>query len=329
VNDISPDADRPARPYIGNPPTTEADARPQSQSAFPPAYSSSPPQPRTAPVYANSALNKPTPPTPVSPAVVGRGGSTSAPGPSGITGEPPSARWPRPRAEDEGSSMLTVSGGTDSDGLPTRAPRPRKVEQITGERAAQAFVNTQAAQRAWYLCPYYVEDELRVDPYDGSVKAGTLRALVERLTVDPFSAYMMMVVCNLFKLTRVDIFPGLPQEKAFRHVFLSTFRSFATADEVFALLVDRYEMDHPDGLSTEEFEDWKEKKLRPTQKRVLTCLTIWLESDMLHEDPDIANRLQGFLSHIVTPPPLALTARLILQSLERLVSYFKASPSLR
>jgi son of sevenless-like protein len=79
-------------------------------------------------------------------------------------------------------------------------------------------------------------------------------------------------------------------------------------------------MHDPAGLTSSQIKDWTEKKLRPTQKRVLTVLTTWLEDyALLTEEPHIARRLTDFLSMIVEPPALALTARLILQSLERLV----------
>lgn len=80
-------------------------------------------------------------------------------------------------------------------------------------------------------------------------------------------------------------------------------------------------MDQSGNLSLEEFEEWKEKKLRSTQKRVLTVLTMWLEDHrLLDEEPHMAKQLTEFLSLIVTPEPLAITAKLMLESLERLVS---------
>jgi son of sevenless-like protein len=112
----------------------------------------------------------------------------------------------------------------------------------------------------------------------------------------------------------------MAQETAFRNMFLMTFRCFTSPDRFFELLVERYQMDHPASLSTEEFEEWKEKKLRPTQKRVLTILTMWLEDHkLLDEEPHIGQQLTEFLSLIVTPEPLAITARLIQEDLERLV----------
>jgi son of sevenless-like protein len=101
-----------------------------------------------------------------------------------------------------------------------------------------------------------------------------------------------------------------------------TFRTFATATEVFGLLAAQYESDSPPNLSEEEFEQWKHEKLRPTQKRVLTVLTMWLEEyDLLNQDSEVAPKLQDFLRLIVTPPALALTAKHMLKSLERLVSF--------
>jgi len=92
--------------------------------------------------------------------------------------------------------------------------------------------------------------------------------------------------------------------------------------EVFDLLVAQYEMEAPPNLSVEEFDHWRREKLRPTQKRVLTVLTMWLEEyDLLNQDPEVAPKLQDFLSLIVSPATLALTTKHILKSLERLVRF--------
>lgn len=88
------------------------------------------------------------------------------------------------------------------------------------------------------------------------------------------------------------------------------------------MLVDIYRMDHPDDLTDSEFQEWKEKCLLPKQRLVLTIFTIWLEDHrLLEEEPHIAQRLTDFLNLITTPAPLALTAKLIIQSVERLVCY--------
>jgi son of sevenless-like protein len=49
---------------------------------------------------------------------------------------------------------------------------------------------------------------------------------------------------------------------------------------------------------------------------------MWLEEyDLLNQDSEVAPKLQDFLRLIVTPPALALTAKHMLKSLERLVSF--------
>jgi hypothetical protein len=101
-----------------------------------------------------------------------------------------------------------------------------------------------------------------------------------------------------------------------------TFRTFSTPDKVFELLTDLYRMDSPAGVNQMEFREWREKRFHPTRKRVLTVLTMWLEDHgLLQEEPHIAQRLTDFLTQIVEPSPLALTAKLMLQSLERLVRF--------
>jgi len=133
---------------------------------------------------------------------------------------------------------------------------------------------------------------------DGTVNAGTLPALVERLTLDYLKP---------------------PQEIKFRHAFLSTFKSFTTADMVFDQLAGLFKMAPPVYLSEDEIEEWKEKKQKSTQQRVLTLFTIWLEDhNLIKQDPHIVHRLQGFLQSITDPHLLAIPAKLILEAIDRL-----------
>ncbi len=49
---------------------------------------------------------------------------------------------------------------------------------------------------------------------------------------------------------------------------------------------------------------------------------MWLEEyDLLNQDPEVAPKLQDFLALVISPPTLALTAKHMLRSLERLVSF--------
>jgi son of sevenless-like protein len=54
-------------------------------------------------------------------------------------------------------------------------------------------------------------------------------------------------------------------EIEFRETFLSTYRAFTDAHTLVDLLVKRYEMDQPGDLTADEFDQWKDMKLRPTQ----------------------------------------------------------------
>jgi son of sevenless-like protein len=88
------------------------------------------------------------------------------------------------------------------------------------------------------------------------------------------------------------------------------------------MLVGHYKHSPPDGMTIQDIDDWRERKLRPTQDCVLMCLTAWLEDyNMLNEEPDVARQLQEFLSHIQEPSKLALAARVLQDSLSKLVSH--------
>ncbi|KAI0673621.1 ras GEF [Trametes maxima] len=185
------------------------------------------------------------------------------------------------------------------------ATRPDKIKQITGDDEAQAFHDARLVHGTWYLRPMYGEDEIQFQP-DGGVSAGTLRALVERLTVD---------------------FPKPIQETRYRQAFLTTYKSFATAEQVFDLLLAQYNISHPTALNLKELEQWKEKKLKPTRRRVLAVLNVWTEEyGLLQDDAYLARRLVDFLSSITSPPQLANSAREVLKSLEHFISVIPPTP---
>lgn len=73
--------------------------------------------------------------------------------------------------------------------------RPDKIKQITGDDEAQAFHNAKMAQSSlpWFLRPDHGDDEIKVE-FDGTVTAGTLPALVERLTIEPLRTCSAIIV---------------------------------------------------------------------------------------------------------------------------------------
>lgn len=83
--------------------------------------------------------------------------------------------------------FLDISSSPSASPLPPHAhPRPGKILQLTGDDSAQAFHNAKQAQAnlPWYLKHRHREEEIKLE-FDGTVKAGTLSALVEHLVVDP------------------------------------------------------------------------------------------------------------------------------------------------
>ena len=98
---------------------------------------------------------------------------------------------------------------------------------------------------------------------NGTVKGGTLVALVERLTMhdnrgrSPFfslSARSTQLIQSLL-------------DANFNHTFLTTFKSFATVDEVFEALVQRFHIACPGSLTENQVDEWKQKKQTPIRIR--------------------------------------------------------------
>ncbi|EEB95295.1 hypothetical protein MPER_05752 [Moniliophthora perniciosa FA553] len=187
-------------------------------------------------------VNKPTPPTPIDPDI---------PAPR----DPDSfRRLPRLSVLDpqwerhSDASMSPDSASKRSD---------EKIRQLTGSDEALIHYNSvlMQANMPWYLKPRY-SSELETDT-DGKVLKGTKRALVEKLVWEP----------SFKDSTRAA------EDTQYRRIFLTTFRTLMTAQELFDLLVDQYRSDHPPNVTDAEFEDWKEKCYSTTQRLVLTVFS--------------------------------------------------------
>jgi son of sevenless-like protein len=88
-----------------------------------------------------------------------------------------------PVNESISSDMSNETDTADEVVLVPRNPRPEKVRNLTGDDNAFKFVETKTTPStpSWYLKAQYAEEELKIE-FDGSIKLGTLRALVEQLT---------------------------------------------------------------------------------------------------------------------------------------------------
>lgn len=64
-----------------------------------------------------------------------------------------------------------------------------------------------------------------------------------------------------------DSHPSDSNYLLFQRAFLMTFKSFTTVDEFFDLLVARFWIEPPPGLSSQELESWTKQKQRVIQAR--------------------------------------------------------------
>ncbi|WVQ83901.1 hypothetical protein IAT38_006045 [Cryptococcus sp. DSM 104549] len=122
----------------------------------------------------------------------------------------------------------------------------------------------------WYLMDDFEPGEIIFDD-KGGVKAGTLRALVIRLTQHSST------------------------DTPFFQAFLLTFRSFTHALELFGLLVERYLMPEPEGLTPVQLQEWKVKKQAPIRLRVANALRMWLERHYIEQtDLPVLDKIEEF-----------------------------------
>jgi son of sevenless len=106
---------------------------------------------------------------------------------------------------------------------------------------------------------------------------------------------------------------------------MTTFRTFMTADQLFDMLTGIYHMVVPEGLEedTYDHDEWKDKRLYPTQRHILKLFRMWLQDfRLLEEEPNIAGRLTEFLHPIKSPQWQAHHASQIVEAIKELVCVF-------
>ncbi|EMD42325.1 hypothetical protein CERSUDRAFT_90941 [Gelatoporia subvermispora B] len=135
----------------------------------------------------------------------------------------------------------------------------------------------------WYLQPMHDADSIRTRS-DGFATAGTLEALVERLTLPAF----------------------VSSSDKYRDVFLTTMKTFTSAEDVLSILVNHYRSICPSALHSDDFTRWRKEKLEPTQIQILIVFELWVQKHrMLKDNPHIMRRLVSFLRSISgSPHPL-------------------------
>ena len=99
------------------------------------------------------------------------------------------------------------------------------------------------------------------------LRGGTLRGLVEQLT----------------RHDKLD--------SGFNHTFLLTYRSFTSAAELFDLLVQRFTIQPPGGISNQDLQMWVERKQKPIRLRVVNILKTWFDTYWMEGQDEISKSL--------------------------------------
>ncbi|KAG6336873.1 hypothetical protein ID866_2231 [Astraeus odoratus] len=159
-------------------------------------------------------------------------------------------------------------------GLMRTPPRQDKIKAFFGDEAPSHYLISHSTEtKPWYLRPNYDPAEVLIDP-DGTVRGGTILALVERLTAHEYA------------------------DPKFSKAFLMTFRSFVTLEELFKLLVDRFWIQPPPNLDADELADWRKFKQYIIRMRVINTLKSMVQDqDVLEkEELGILDRISQFVS---------------------------------
>lgn len=143
-----------------------------------------------------------------------------------------------------------------------------KVEKFFGELPAPLVPGRGSEETPQFLMLDHegeISYDTKVDP--PQLRGGTLTALVEQLT----------------RHDRLDA--------PFNNTFLLTYRSFTSASELFEMLVKRFSIQPPRGLSEEDYKTWVEKKQKLIRFRVVNILKSWFDNYWMENNDRESNEL--------------------------------------
>lgn len=151
-------------------------------------------------------------------------------------------------------------------GNPKSPPRAAKLRKILGDDAPQAYIDKVNADfKKWYLRSDHAPEDLQTDP-EGTVKGGTIQALVERLTTHDAPG-QFWPHCSLYVFTNHSL-----TDTKYNKTFLMTYKSFTTTNELFDQLAARFWTQPPDGITPAELEEWKRLKQHVVRARLALLL---------------------------------------------------------
>lgn len=166
------------------------------------------------------------------------------------------------RTTDMRPPLLSASSFTEGDPPPGKFRKgdQSKVMKILGEDPSPQGNLQPPEETPEFLRLDFEEEvswETKTSP--ATVKGGSLLGLVEQLT----------------RHDKLD--------SSFNNTFLLTYRSFTSARELFELLVKRFGIQPPEGLSQSDFEMWRDRKQKLIRFRVVNILKSWFDSFWMEE----------------------------------------------
>jgi len=162
-----------------------------------------------------------------------------------------------------GSQSFT-EGDTTATANTFRKGDPSKMKRFFGEDVAPAVQAAPLVDDTPDFLRLDHEKDLSWDlkAVPPAVKGGSLLALVEQLT----------------RHDKLDA--------NFNNTFLLTYRSFTTARELFELLVKRFGIQPPEGLTQAEFDTWRDGKQKLIRFRVVNILKSWFDNFWMEDSSE-------------------------------------------
>lgn len=143
-----------------------------------------------------------------------------------------------------------------------------KVEKFFGELPAPLVPGRGSEETPSFLMLDHegeISYDTKADP--PQLRGGTLTALVEQLT----------------RHDKLDA--------PFNNTFLLTYRSFTSASELFEMLVRRFSIQPPHGISEDDYKTWVEKKQKLIRFRVVNILKSWFDNYWMENSEAESNEL--------------------------------------
>jgi son of sevenless-like protein len=158
---------------------------------------------------------------------------------------------------------------TEGEILPAnfRKGDPSKMKRFFGEDPAPIQASTVDDTPEFLKLDHENDLSWDLKTVPPTVKGGSLLALVEQLT----------------RHDKLDA--------NFNNTFLLTYRSFTTARELFEMLVKRFNIQPPEGLTQPEYEMWRDSKQKLIRFRVVNILKNWFDNFWMEEQSDETKQL--------------------------------------